>query len=142
MLVLNSSISHYYYVEILMSGKVEMDKGFYLPESKLAWILFKRTNAKQEPNYAMTVFTQATSRIQNQINNNLTMETALPSDLLIEDLCRLKTIEISDNLKQSDDKRAFQHFTETVKKERGRQNVNWPWRKKNPNLTDKYGLAL
>ena len=71
------------YGEILISGKVEIDKG--LLESKLGWILSGRTNTKQEPNYTTTVFTQTMSRIQNQINNNLTMETALSSDPPIED---------------------------------------------------------
>ena len=81
----------------------------------------------------MTVFTRTTGRIQNQINNNLTMETALSSDPPIEDFWGLETIGITDNPKQSDDERAVQHFPETVKKENGRYNVSWPWREKNPN---------
>ena len=68
----------------------------------------------------MTVFTQTASRIQNQINNNLIMETVLSSDSPIEYFWRLETIGITDNLRQPDDERAIQHFSETVKKEKGR----------------------
>ena len=35
-----------------------------------------------------------------------------------------------------------QHFSETVKKENGRYNISWPWREKNINLPDNYGLTL
>ena len=65
------------------------------------------------------------------------MEKALSSDPPIEE-----TIGITDNRRQSDDERAVQHFSETVKKENGRYNVRWPRREKNPNLPDNYGLAL
>ena len=68
-----------------MSGKVEIDKSLSPLESKLGWILSGRINTKQEPNYAMTAFTRTASRIQNQINKNLTMEKALSSDPHIED---------------------------------------------------------
>ena len=90
----------------------------------------------------MTVFAQRTSRIQNQINNNLTMKTALSSNPPIEDFWCLETIGITDNPRQSDGERAVQHFSETVKQENDRCNVCWPWREKNPNLLDNYGLAL
>ena len=99
-------------------------------------------SGKQESNYAMTNFTRTTSRIQNQINDNLTMEAALSSDPPNEDFLRLETIGITDNPRQLDDERAVQHFSDAVKKENGRYNVNWSWREKNPNLPDNYGLAL
>ena len=50
-------IGNDHYGEILMSGKVEIDKCLYVLESKLEWILSGRTNTKQESNYAMTAFT-------------------------------------------------------------------------------------
>ena len=81
-------------------------------------------------------------RAEFRINNNLIMETALSSDPPIEDFWRLETIGITDKLRQSDDKRAVQHFSETVKKENSKYNVSWPWRQKNPNLLDNYELAL
>ena len=70
------------------------------------------------------------------------METVLSSDSPIEYFWRLETIGITDNLRQPDDERAIQHFSETVKKEKGRYNVSWPWREKNPNLPDNYGLTF
>ena len=82
-------------------------------------------SGKQESNYAMTNFTRTTSRIQNQINDNLTMEAALSSDPPNEDFWRLETIGITDNPRQLDDERAVQHFSDAVKKENGRYNVNW-----------------
>ena len=103
-------IGNDHYGEILMSGKLEIDKGLYLLGSKLGWILSGRTNTKQESNYAMTVFTQTTSRIQNQINNNLTMEKPLSSDPSIEDFWCLETIGRTDNPRQSDDERAVNIF--------------------------------
>ena len=58
-------IGNDHYGEIVMSGKVEIDKGLYLIKSKLGSILSGRTNTKHEQNYTMTVFTRATSTIQN-----------------------------------------------------------------------------
>ena len=54
----------------------------------------------------------------------------------------LRDYWITDNPRQSDDERAVQHFSETVKKENSRYNVSWPWKEKNPNLPENYGLAL
>ena len=48
------------------------------------------------------------------------METVLSSDSPIEYFWRLETTGITDNLRQPDDERAIQHFSETVKKEKGR----------------------
>ena len=72
-----------------MSGKV-----------KLGLTLSGRTNTKQEKNYATTVFARTTTRIQNQINNNLAMETAFSSDPPIENFWCLETMGITDNLKE------------------------------------------
>ena len=82
-------IGNDHFREILMSGKV-----------KLGLILSGRTNTKQKKNYATTVFTRTTSRIQNQINNNLAMETAFSSDPPIENFWCLETMGITDNLKE------------------------------------------
>ena len=135
-------IKNDHYGEILTSGKLEIDKGLYLLESKLGWILSGRTKTKQEPKYAMTVFTQTKSRIQNQINNNLTMETAFSSDSPLEDFWRSENIGITDNPRQSDDERLVQYFSETVKKENCRYNASWPWIEKNPNLPRKLWIDV
>ena len=75
----------------------------------------------------MTVFTRTTSKIQNQINNNLTKETPLLSGPPIEDFWRLETIGITYNPRQLDDEKTVQHLSETVKKENSRYNASWHW---------------
>ena len=51
------------------------------------------------------------------------METALSSDPPIEDFWHLETTGITDNQRQSDDERAVQHFSETLKEENVRYSV-------------------
>ena len=53
-----------------MSGKVEIDKGLYLLESKRGWILSGRTNRKQEPNYAIQSLHE--QRAEFRINSIIT----------------------------------------------------------------------
>ena len=101
-------IGNDHYGEILMSKKIEIDKGLYLLGSTRVKTMMDPvwTNQhKENPNYTMTVFTLITSRVKNQINNNLTMETALPSYTPMEDWC-LEAIGITDNPRQSDDEKA------------------------------------
>ena len=69
------------------------------------------------------------------------METKHSSDPSIKGFWDLEANAITANPRQSDDEKAI-HFLETIKKENGRYNISSPWREKNPNLPDSYGMGL
>ena len=69
------------------------------------------------------------------------METKHSSDPSIKGFWDLEANAITANPRQSDDEKAI-HFLETIKKENGRYNISSPWREKNPNLPDNYGMGL
>ena len=59
----------------------------------------------------------------------------------LEDFWLLETIGIKDCPVESDDEKALMKFNETIKFEKGRYLVSWPWRTDYPELPANYRLA-
>ena len=87
-----------YYLDLVLSKKVEVQPGLYLLESKLGWILSGRTSVyavkKQESN--MLVLTYGTD-IALETNLFTSVDKSLPVKANLEDLWNLEKIGINDS---------------------------------------------
>ena len=132
-----------YYLDVIVPQKIEIQAGLYLLGSKLGWILSGRTckEADNKGEASMLILTYSTD-----INRETTLMTCTDSSLPLkpnlEDFWSLESIGIKESPTETDDGVALKKFSETLKYERGRYAVKWPWKKDKPDLPENYGVAL
>ena len=133
-------IGNDYYNDLITARKVQIVPGLYLLESRFGWILSGRF-LKQE--------TEVQAICENIEDPEKPEISALFSDadydlsrnLDLADFWSLETIGIKDCPIKSDDDKALEMFNSTIRFEKGRYQVCWPWKEENPNLPSNYHLA-
>ncbi|MEW8547947.1 MAG: aspartyl protease family protein, partial [Candidatus Thiodiazotropha sp.] len=135
-------IGNDFYLDLVMSQRIEIHPGLYLLGSKLGWILTGRINEG-------TVDTCESSLLILTYGNNVaktvvfaSVDKVLPTKPDLEDFWNVEGIGITDSPTSSDDERALQQFNDTLKYEDGRYQVTWPWKETNPELPLNRELAV
>ena len=135
-------IGNDFYLDLIMSQKIEIQPGLYLLGSKLGWILTGRTNES-------TGDTSESSMLTLTYGNNISktpvytsVDAVLPTKPDLDDFWNVAGIGIMGSLTSSDDKRAMQQFSDTLQFKDGRYYVTWPWKEENPDLPVNRELAV
>ncbi|XP_045206117.2 uncharacterized protein LOC123558303 [Mercenaria mercenaria] len=135
-------IGNDYYLDFILPQKIEVQKGLYLLNSKLGWILTGRSGEIEvdKNDTSMLILTYGT----NIGNTNVftSIDKVVPSKPDLEDFWNMESIGVYDNDKKPDDKIAMEKFQKTLKFQDGRYQVTWPWKEDNTNLPTNNGLAV
>ena len=70
------------------------------------------------------------------------VDKVLPTAPNLEDFWNVEAIGILDNPTNTDDEKAMQNFRETLKRDNGRYQVTWPWKRDDLDLPENRGLAV
>ena len=132
-----------YYLDLILSRKVEVQQGLYLLESKLGWLLSGRTSESRFENQesSMLVLTHGND-IQRETKMFTSADIHLPVKPSLEDFWNLETIGITDSPLDLQDKEALKTFHKTLRYEGGRYHVSWPWKDEITCLPENRQLAF
>ena len=135
-------IGNDYYLDLIMTEKVEISNGTYLLKSKLGWLLSGRTVSNKtdsvRENMTMSLLTLGDPWKFKSQKDDPSIQEILPR---IQDIWELDTLGIKDPIVTSDDDIALKKFQETIQYEEGRYHVTWPWKEGDYNLPENYELA-
>ena len=132
-----------YYLDLLLSRKVEVQPGLYLLESKLGWLLSGRTsnNDIKRQESSLLVLTYGTD-IERETDIFTSADKSLPVKPDLDNFWNLETIGINDSPVDPQDTEALKVFHETLKYEEGRYHVSWPWKNEIARLPENRELAF
>ena len=130
-------IGNDYYLDTILPQKIEVQAGLYMLGSKLGWILSGRTSeiTNDTTESSMLIMTYGTE-IQKEASMFTEADKSLPLKPNFEDFWRLESIGIADSPVESENRVAFKKFNETLRYEKGRYTVTWPWKDEVPNLPE------
>jgi len=135
-------IGNDYYLDIVLSQRIELQPGLYLLASKVGWIITGRNNEehyKDNSESSLLILTYG----NNITNSNVftSVDSRVPTKPDLEDFWNVETIGIKDH-EQNDNERAKTLFQESLRFEEGRYQVKWPWKDENPELPVNRDLAM
>ena len=142
----SSSVEHLigndYYLDIILSQKIEVQPGLYFLASKLEWILTGRTNELDSGvnETSMLILTYGNDLLETVLVTDV--DAVLPHKRNIQDFWNVETIGILDTPETSLDELVQKKFEQSLKFENGRYQVTWPWKDVNPDLPTNRELAL
>lgn len=131
-----------YYLDLVLSQRVEIQPGLYLLALKVGWILTGRVGdvEKDKPETGLLIISNTSDSLGLQ-SGNLDSSVSIICD--IKSLCNLDSIGIQDQFETSADKEAMKSFNDTLQFSNGRYFVQWPWKYDNPsNLPRNRELAI
>ena len=133
-----------YYLDIIEPVRMELKPGLFLLGSKLGWILTGRTqvdvSASDTMMPALLVHTYSESKIL-QPNCFSLPDSSMPTTPSLEDFWSLEKIGITDTYLESDDMKAMQDLSNSIKYEDSRYWVTWPWKETEIYLPENFELA-
>ncbi|MCG8033321.1 MAG: DUF1759 domain-containing protein, partial [Candidatus Thiodiazotropha taylori] len=131
-----------YYLDIVLSQKIEVQPGLYFLASKLGWILTGRTNDPENNvnETAMLILTYGNDVTESGLYTN--MDEVYPHKPDLEDFWNVESIGVLEDSETRHDDIVRREFKENVKFENGRYQVTWPWKDKHPDLPVNRELAL
>ena len=135
-------IGNDYYLDIILSQKIEVQPGLYFLASKLGWILTGRTNELDSGvnETSMLILTYGNDLLETGLVTDV--DAVLPHKRNIQDFWNVETIGILDTPETSLDELVQKKFEQSLKFENGRYQVTWPWKDVNPDLPTNWELAL
>lgn len=135
-------IGNDYYMDIILPERIEVRPGLYLLGSKLGWILTGRFEGepRKDPDVSFLILTQLSHTLP-EVSNFNQPDSCLPVKPNLETFWSLEAIGIHDSPQIKDDDLAIENFNETIEYDKGRYNVTWPWKSKEPDLPENFGLA-
>ena len=135
-------IGNDYFLDIIMSQRIEVQPGLYLLSSKLGLILTGQSGdhdlTMNETN--MLILTYSNDVTGTQALSSI--DTVHPQKPDLEDFWKVESIGILDNSTTLTDKMVNKKFKENLKFQDGRYQVTWPWKEEIPDLPVYRGLAL
>lgn len=141
---INLLIGNDYYLDLINCEKIMIQTGLYLLNSKLGWIL---TGRHIEDNSTNLTKQNLINIMLNQLHEK-SMEFVPPDNSLnsiqnsdLANFWKLETIGITDSITITDDEKAAQLFSDSIKFEDGRYEVGWPWKEREPELNENFSLA-
>ena len=135
-------IENDYYLDIILSQKIEVQPGLYFLASKLGWILTGRTNELDSGvnKTSMLILTYGNDLLESDLVTDV--DAVLSHKRNIQDFLNVETIGILDTPETSLDELVQKKFEQSLKVENGRYQVTWPWKDVNPDLPTNRELAL
>ena len=135
-------IGNDYYLDIIMSQRIEVQPGLYLLSSKLGWILTGRSGDHEPSPTESNMLILTYGNDVTETSAFTTMDYVPPQKPDLEDFWKVESIGIIDNSKMSTDEMVSEKFKETIKFEDGRYQVTWPWKEDVPDIPVNRELAL
>ena len=135
-------IGNDYYLDIIMSQRIEVQPGLYLLSSKLGWILTGRSGDHEPSPTESNMLILTYGNDVTETSAFTTMDYVPPQKPDLEDFWKVESIGIIDNSKTSTDEMVSEKFKETIKFEDGRYQVTWPWKEDVPDIPVNRELAL
>ena len=136
-------IGNDYYLDLILSKKIEIQPGLYLLSSKLGWILTGRTTDTHSGDTTQSSLFVLTYGNGITGTEGLTsLDSTLPTKPDLEDFWNVEGIGIVDHPQCFDNESALRQFNETLKFENGRYQVTWPWKEEFPELPVNRELAV
>ncbi len=134
-------IGNDYYLDVVLSQRIELQPGLYLLGSKFGWILTGRTpeNSEDANETNFLILTHGTNVTETAVFQNV--DTLIPRKPDLEDFWSVESIGITDDPLKGADETAKEQFKETIQYEDGRYNVTWPWKEEVPDLPVNRELA-
>ncbi|MCG7879441.1 MAG: hypothetical protein N0C90_24385, partial [Candidatus Thiodiazotropha endolucinida] len=131
-----------YYLDIILTQKIEVQPGLYLLASKLGWILTGRTTegVSNQEETSMLTLTYGTNITSTSVFQSV--DNVIPTKPDLEDFWNIESIGILDNLITTNDELAKKRFKETLTFKDGRYQVTWPWKEEIPDLPLNRELAI
>ena len=135
-------IGNDYYLDIILSQKIEVQPGLYFLASKLGWILTGRTNELDSGvnEASILILTYGNDLLETGLVTDV--DAVLPHKRNIQDFWNVETIGILDTPETSLDELVQKKFEQSLKFENGRYQVTWPLKDVNPDLPTNRELAL
>lgn len=130
-----------YYLDLILSHKIEVSPGLYLLSSKLGWILSGRVQTTHDGDDIPNMLIMSHGRTLSKSPIFQSLDVPLQDKPDLEDFWRLDSIGIRDKELNKDDETAMKAFKQNIKFEDGRYNVTWPWKEENPELPENRALA-
>lgn len=135
-------IGNDYYLDLILSQKVEIQPGLYMLASKLGWILTGRTTENRGEGTESSLFVLTYGTSVTATEGFTCVDSVVPSKPDLEDFWNVEGIGILDSPHCSDNESALQQFHDTLKFEDGRYQVTWPWKEECPQLPVTRELAV
>ena len=131
-----------YYLDIILSKKIEVQPGLYLLTSKLGWILTGWTGEidSQMNKSNMFILTYGTNATKTSVFTSLDDATLAKPDL--KEFWNTESIGVYDNPRTTNEEKVTKNFKETIKFENGRYQVTLPWKDETFDLPLNRELAL
>ncbi|XP_052788666.1 uncharacterized protein LOC128223425 [Mya arenaria] len=135
-------IGNDYYLDIVLSQKLEVQPGLYLLSSKFGWILTGRTQegVHDRNDVNMLIMTYGTKF--NEITAFVSTDDCLPKVPDLEDFWKIESIGINDCPTLSSDEKAMSAFKNTLQFSDGRYQVKWPWKDESQDIPVNRQLAM
>ncbi|XP_062591235.1 uncharacterized protein LOC134252748 [Saccostrea cucullata] len=118
-------IGNDYYLDWMLSEKIEVDQGLYLLSSKVGWILTGRIQENSEASrgnlHELLIANRNNFSKEHCLHSSI--DKCLPLKFSSKDLI----IRTEDHSQLTDDEKALKNFQIT---ENSRYRVTWPWREK------------
>ncbi|MCG8049164.1 MAG: hypothetical protein N0E48_26780, partial [Candidatus Thiodiazotropha endolucinida] len=105
-----------YYLDIILTQKIEVQPGLYLLASKLGWILTGRTTegVSNQEETSMLTLTYGTNITSTSVFQSV--DNVIPTKPDLEDFWNIESIGILDNLITTNDEVAKKRFKETFQR--------------------------
>ena len=137
-------IGNDYYWDVVNTKKIEIQPGLYGIESIFGWILTGRISKEYPPDVEHFAATAMNVAYGNDIYDfcftcRTEHEDGVPFELAY--FWNLETIGVRDDPYIKDDDRALEIFHKTVKFDKNRYYVTWPWKDMVIDLPNNYALA-
>ncbi|XP_052760015.1 uncharacterized protein LOC128202884 [Mya arenaria] len=130
-----------YYLDIVLSQKLEVTPGLYLLSSKLGWILAGRTTSEETDDSVPNMLILTHGSTFTKTNVFQCVDSVLESKPELEDFWSIEAIGVKDKPDYSDDDTAMQMFKKNIKFQDGRYQVTWPWKNEIQELPKNRELA-
>ena len=131
-----------YYLDLILSQKIEIQPGFYFLASKLGWILTGRTGVIEDEHddTNMLVLTYKTNVTETNVFTGV--DEILSTKPIIEDFRKKESIGIEDKTEDTADEKAMKTLKQKPRRENGKYQVAWPWKGDTSDFPENRGLLL
>ena len=116
-----------FYLDIILSDKIEVQPGLYLLSSKLGWILSGRTEeSTHQSENQVSMFVMTYGKNIPGTHTFQSIDSSLPTKTELEDFRKVESIGVLDKYDSTEDEQAMAKFKGTVQFRDGRYEVTWP----------------
>lgn len=134
-------VGYDYYLDLILSQRIEVQPGLFLLASKLGWIVTGRTQEVEIRSTETSMLILSNTSVMS-ISENTSIDSLIYSKPDLTDFWNLESIGITEHDENKGDSKAMKVFKETLQFTDGRYYVKWPWKEEQPELPVNQELAL